>query len=904
MAILVRCASCGGRFRARDEFLGKQGKCPSCSAPMTIAGERVPNHEIFLSYSNKDKTVADAVCAALEANRIRCWIAPRDIIAGAAWGGSIIEAIEDAQAMVLIYSDNANHSSPVASEVERASAKGRLIMPFRIDDSPMSREMEFFLSRSHWFDAMTGSMEEHLKRFVPMVRSLLVAGAQARQLKRTLIQPYVLVSILAGLLILAGMAAVLLRGCDSGQLNRHPSKLPESVAPGAAPVVSLVEVEVVAIKTQAESAWEQVKGLDRGQGVGAALDEARGLLAQAKELYAKKALPEAKAAYVKLAGRCADLASAEPQRKEQNFQKLLAEAKKTAAGLPAGKNSLTAAQKSDAAVALKAVQAALAYKPMDREALALRDKIESYSSIMALELGKGVMTIDLGSGITMKLVLIPAGKFIMGAYIFKNQPEVAISNPFYMGVTEVTQAQYEAVMGTNPGEFKGPTNPVERVSWQDAYDFCRKLSEKTLQSVRLPTETEWEYACRAGTQTRFSFGDSNSVLGDYAWYGANSGDTTHPVGQKKPNVWGLYDTHGNVAEWCADWFYPKEAVTGSQVAAFGKSRVLRGGSWGSNWVACYAGVQDCGAPGNRINRYGFRVAVSVSQKSEAGVAPNAAKAAPALKTTDNETLAQKSEAGVAPNAAKAAPALKTTDNETLAQRGKIESDAGIITLDLGNGVAMKLVLIYPGQFMMGYEVNQHRVTLSKHFYMGVTEVTQAQYQAIMGTNPSNFKGETNPVEMVSWNDATEFCKKLSEKTRQAVRLPTEAEWEYACRAGTATAFSFGDSESVLGDYAWCKSNSGGKTKPVGQKKPNAWGLYDMHGNVWEWCADVYGDYPKGAVTDPQGAVSGSQRALRSGSWYRNSDFCRAASRGYDTPVSRFNCSGFRVVVSVAGVDLK
>jgi formylglycine-generating enzyme required for sulfatase activity len=227
-----------------------------------------------------------------------------------------------------------------------------------------------------------------------------------------------------------------------------------------------------------------------------------------------------------------------------------------------------------------------------------------------------------------------------------------------------------------------------------------------------------------------------------------------------------------------------------------------------------------------------------------------------------------------------------------------------LTLDLGGGVTLKLVRIPAGKFMMGEGQEQHEVTLSKPFYMGVTEVTQAQYQAVMGTNPSTFKGATNPVEMVSWDDATEFCKKLSEKTRQAVRLPTEAEWEYVCRAGTETIFCFGNADSALGDYAWYKENSGSATHPVGQKKPNAWGLYDMHGNVWEWCADWYGDYPKAAVTDPQGPASGPFRVLRGGSWYFSADYCRAARRfNYNPDHLDFNYCGFRVAVSVSAPGL-
>jgi len=236
-----------------------------------------------------------------------------------------------------------------------------------------------------------------------------------------------------------------------------------------------------------------------------------------------------------------------------------------------------------------------------------------------------------------------------------------------------------------------------------------------------------------------------------------------------------------------------------------------------------------------------------------------------------------------------------------------------LTLDLGGGVMMKLVLIPAGKFMMGSpdseqgrikdEGPQHEVTISKPFYMGVTEVTQAQYEAVMGTNPSDFKGATNPVERVSWNDAAEFCKKLSEKTRQAVRLPTEAEWEYACRSGTTTRFFFGDEDSVLGDYAWYDGNSGRTTHPVGQKKPNAWGLYDMHGNVEELCADRDGDYTKEVVTDPQGPASGEYRGLRGGAWNINPSSCRSAYRSGCTPDLRSNGYGFRVVVSVSAPGL-
>jgi len=238
-----------------------------------------------------------------------------------------------------------------------------------------------------------------------------------------------------------------------------------------------------------------------------------------------------------------------------------------------------------------------------------------------------------------------------------------------------------------------------------------------------------------------------------------------------------------------------------------------------------------------------------------------------------------------------------------------------LTLDLGGGVTMKMILIRPGRFMMGSPASEagrddkydegpeHEVTITRSFYMGVTEVTQAQYEAVMGKNPSEFKGATKAVDLVSWDDATEFCKKLSDKTRQVVRLPTEAEWEYACRAGTQTAFSFGDSHAALGDYAWWVGNSDKTTHPVGQKKPNAWGLYDMHGNVFEWCADWHGEYPKGPVTDPFGPATGRLRVMRGGSWYHRlgvvpSGYFRCAFRNGYGPSYRDNGLGFRCAMTL------
>ena len=221
-----------------------------------------------------------------------------------------------------------------------------------------------------------------------------------------------------------------------------------------------------------------------------------------------------------------------------------------------------------------------------------------------------------------------------------------------------------------------------------------------------------------------------------------------------------------------------------------------------------------------------------------------------------------------------------------------------------NSIGMVLVPIPAGEFMMGHSSQQHRVTHTKSFHLGQTEVTQGQWKAVMGTTPWKDRSAVNegddyPATYVSWDDAVEFCRKLSEKEGVEYRLPTEAEWEYACRAGTTTLYSFGDDESQLGEYAWYSETTDDGTHIVGQKKPNPWGLFDMHGNMFEWCQDNYGEYPSGDVTDPVGAASGSLRVRRGGCWSCIARECRSALRFRDTPSHRFSGLGFRVLRSSA-----
>jgi formylglycine-generating enzyme required for sulfatase activity len=219
-----------------------------------------------------------------------------------------------------------------------------------------------------------------------------------------------------------------------------------------------------------------------------------------------------------------------------------------------------------------------------------------------------------------------------------------------------------------------------------------------------------------------------------------------------------------------------------------------------------------------------------------------------------------------------------------------------VPVEITSSIGVKLKLIPAGEFMMGSPESHldpfggrkppHDVRIAKPFYLGVYEVTQAEYENVMGKNPSIFKGASNPVEMVSWDDATEFCRRLSAKEGKSYRLPTEAEWEYACRAGTTTQYSFGDDPTNADEYAWHRGNSDGKTHPVGEKKPNAWGLHDVHGNVSEWCSD--------STDAPMRPKTGGYRVTRGGCWGNSGKDCRAATRGMNEPQDRNYIVGFRV----------
>jgi formylglycine-generating enzyme required for sulfatase activity len=300
--------------------------------------------------------------------------------------------------------------------------------------------------------------------------------------------------------------------------------------------------------------------------------------------------------------------------------------------------------------------------------------------------------------------------------------------------------------------------------------------------------------------------------------------------------------------------------------------------------------------------------VKLLGRNEKQVADSAGKTVAAtdeiLPSTTNQ-LPQPKPAATAPPTALEPPVNSHKPTKAAEPLAPLEKPAPKeIAVELGNGVKLEMVLIPAGSFMMGDDTSgdvrpAHHVKITKPFYLGRYLVRQEQWEAVMANNPSHFKGPKNPVERVSWDDCRAFVGKLNEKyggDGARYSLPTEAQWEYACRAGSVTRYCYGDDEILLGEYGWYDKNSQGKTHAVGEKQPNAWGLYDMHGNVWELCSDWYdrGYYANSPLDDPAGPSGGSNRVLRGGGWCCWARFCRSAYRGRAEPGRRGDALGFRV----------
>ncbi len=553
--------------------------------------------------------------------------------------------------------------------------------------------------------------------------------------------------------------------------------------------------------------------------------------------------------------------------------------------------------------------------------------------------------------IPFNMVKVEGGTFMMGApeeaYYdpdwWKPSHEVTLS-PYYIGQTEVTLELWLAVMNNVPNHFKeSPLCPVENITWFDCQEFVNKLNEMTGRSFRLPTEAEWEFAARGGNKSHGYKYSGSDIIGEVAWYSNNAPSTSSypyerhplPVGLKKANELGLYDMSGNVGEWCYDWNgtyspEPQTNPTGTDLNAGG--RVVRGGSIsrGSGGLTVWA--RDWWRPESSDLAIGLRLAMD--------------ETTPPLLMSRNDIsmpLGLQENVDIYNGKGHYSIVCDSTVVKCMLDGERIEISAigcgntNVILTDLStndqitlsvtvtnvvdgkevftvNGVQFTMVQVQGGTFMMGATPEQgenvyenerpvHQVTVS-NYSIGETQVTQELWIAVMGYNPSYHTGAQNgleddfqrPVERVYWRDCQMFVKALNALTGREFRLPTEAEWEFAARGGNKTqSYRYAGSDN-LDEVAWYWNTSSDRTHAVGTKRANELGLYDMSGNVWEWCQDYYSSYSSNYQIDPTGPSTGSSYIIRGGGFYSSSNECYLSRRaGEGAQYTGYN-RGFRLAL--------
>ena len=560
------------------------------------------------------------------------------------------------------------------------------------------------------------------------------------------------------------------------------------------------------------------------------------------------------------------------------------------------------------------------------------------------------------NGVSFNMVTVEGGTFIMGATSEQNNaygdesPTHRVTLTDYsIGQTEVTQELWQAVMGNNPSSHTGNLKyPVDCVSWDMAQEFITKLNAKTGLSFRLPTEAEWEFAARGGRKSKGYKHAGSNTLDAVAWYRNNSNNCSHQVGMKKANELGIYDMNGNIWEWTQDWYgaYSSEAQTNPIGPSSGTSKVHRGGCFNNvERQSRVSGERGSYRPGFGSTGEGFRLAMSTRLMLEKDYAT--------VVVGGQVRIGIENSPGHSFNVSYSSEYVTCrVEGESVIITGLKEGTTKVTIKDCNynvkatltvlivkgqtftvNGVSFTMVDIDGGSFIMGATAEQegdarenekptHEVTLSG-FSIGQTEVTQELWKAVMGRSNSSFTGDTqHPEEQVSWNSAQEFISKLNELTGKSFRLPTEAEWEYAARGGNKSlGYKYAGSNNIE-EVAWYSpdgpedSYSLGDwdlgTHAVAKKQPNELGLFDMSGNVAEWCYDWRGNYTSEHQINPTGPVTGTSRMLRGGSWSNCAKGCRVSFRESDgTPPGRISFNfGLRLVldeneeITVNGVSFK
>lgn len=562
------------------------------------------------------------------------------------------------------------------------------------------------------------------------------------------------------------------------------------------------------------------------------------------------------------------------------------------------------------------------------------------------------------NGVSFTMIPVEGGTFMLGATEEQINSGLSSSNElpahevtlsdFSIGQTEVTQELWQAVMGSNPSYFTSAngytddlSRPVESVSWDMCQEFITKLNEMTGKTFRLPSEAEWEYAARGGNKSHGYLYSGSDNLDEVAWYIANS-LTPQSVATMAPNELDLYDMSGNVAEWCFDWYinYSTEAQTDPCGFESGNRRVTRGGGCSDPNSLCRVSCRWNTSPysitrstglrlvlGNPLVYYTTTPVVATEMTDDALIVTATGNGVVTLyingEEVSNPYIVTRSDEGYSITAYATAQEpdkkMSQCEEQTIVVPALAVIENSTFTV---NGVSFNMMRVDGGTFTMGAsdddeEANSnerpaHEVTLSSYI-IGETEVTQELWVAVMGENPSYYTGDLNrPIENVTWNEIQTFITKLNELTGQLFRLPTEAEWEFAARGGLQShGYKYAGSNTI-DDVAWYNTgNSDLMTHPVAQKQPNELGLYDMSGNVMEYCHDLNGNYSSEPQVNPTGPESGSQvgpvppmpgfdnRVCRGGNYGWGANYCRVSFRYMDNYlVFRYPGVGFRLALGI------
>jgi len=686
MAILVTCEACKQTFRVRDEYLDKKAWCPACRAPITLTGERVPNHEVFISYSNKDKHVADAICAKLEALPLRCWIAPRDVAAGHSWGSSIIEAIEEAKVMVLVYSGNSNLSPQVIREVERAVSKGLVLVPFRIEATMMSKDMEYFLSSSHWIDALTPPLEQHLVELGELVRTVLfrkekeaaaaqkptpakptepakpvtTATAPANPASQPKSRYKLWIAAAVALVAIVGMAGWWFRTKGVASRDTLPPNLRDGLIlyydfdsePVAGKVVdksghgnngTSVNVQFVKdghqggaasfgltqsyitvknkdelnpphltlaawIKTSYfDNVWRRI--IDKQSNHGFALSIGGAYTGEGKETSPKWKGRATSEINRNIFASDAVMTDGRWHHVVTTFnglrQNLYVDGIVQQEGLVW--NGFVEANEHDITIGGNRSNPYPLLDEVDASFNGEMDDVMMFNRALSAD---EVQTLFKSQGVNLNATSLASTPAAV-APVSAPQPGQPWINSLGMKFVPVpgttvlfsiwdTRVQdYQAFVTATgrawpkPDFEQGPTHPAVMVSWDDAKAFCAWLTQKERQAgtlnasqeYRLPTDLEWSTAVGLEKETGNTPKERSGKIKDvYPWgtewpppHGAGNYESklnvddfanTSPVGSFAANRFGLYDTGGNVWQWCEDFHNGQSG-----------NRVLRGGSW-------------------------------------------------------------------------------------------------------------------------------------------------------------------------------------------------------------------------------------------------------------------------------------------------------------------------------------